>query len=127
MQISFRSLLKKESSESDRLMKSPSRTSCKHWKKKRSLYENLKFVLGSRISHLKKDRVRKRRKKKRRSCFQRLLFYIYDWDPGIAPQEARKSVLVARGVSRRERLRTYKNDCIDICYISMSVYCAIFP
>ncbi len=58
------------------------KASRKHWKKKSSLH---KFVPGLRNLHLKRVSW-KRRKKHHHSL--RLLFYIYDWDPGFAPQRS---------------------------------------
>ncbi len=67
--------------------------------KVRSGYEEFASKKGSPI----------RRKKQRR--LKKFLFYVFDWDPESLPRKPRKSAL-ARGVSRRERLR--RSDCIAI-------------
>ncbi len=60
------------------------------WKrrKKRSLATSSEFVHIQKGSSLKRSLAWKRMKKKRRCCFQMFLFYIYDWNPGIASLES---------------------------------------
>ncbi len=57
-------------------------TSWKRRKKKRSLVTSLEFALIRRGSSSRKVRAWKRKKKCH--CSQRWLFFVFDWDPGIA-------------------------------------------